>query len=120
MLAAKEAVDPVTKQVETFQDSFTVGGGKSGAWYVQAVNSIQSSAQEEAILKTGRSLTGNDNKTIRSKINSSTFLWKNLWPFLYYFGGPFKSQQGPCWLSAQAVQECIENQPANSYEKSVA
>ena len=52
MKAAKEAVDPVTKQVETFQDSFTVGGGKSGAWYVQAVNSIQSSAQEEAILKT--------------------------------------------------------------------
>ena len=53
MKAAQEAVDPVTKQVETFQDSFTVGGGKSGAWYVQAVNSIQSSAQEEAILKTG-------------------------------------------------------------------
>ena len=52
MKAAQEAVDPVTKQVETFQDSFTVGGGKSGAWYVQAVNSIQSSAQEEAILKT--------------------------------------------------------------------
>ena len=58
MKAAKEAVDPVTKQVETFQDSFTVGGGKRGAWYVQAVNSIQSSAQEEAILKTGAKYLG--------------------------------------------------------------
>ena len=53
MKASKEAVDPVTKQVETLQDSFNVGGGKKGAWYVQAVNSIQTSAQEEAILKTG-------------------------------------------------------------------
>ena len=26
----------------------------------------------------------------------------------------------PCWLSAQAVQECIENQLTNSYVKSVA
>ena len=50
--AAKEAVNPVTNQVETLQDSFKTGGGKSGAWYVQAVNSIQTSAQEEAILKT--------------------------------------------------------------------
>merc|ERR1739848_180161 len=50
--AAKEAVNPVTTQVETLQDSFNVGGGKNGAWYVQTVNSIQTSAQEEAILKT--------------------------------------------------------------------
>ena len=26
----------------------------------------------------------------------------------------------PCWLSAQAVQECIDNQLTNSYVKSVA
>ena len=31
---------------------------------------------------------GNDNKTIRSKINNLTVLCENLWPILYYLGGP--------------------------------
>ena len=31
---------------------------------------------------------GNDNKTVRSKINSLTFLCENLWPILYHLGGP--------------------------------
>ena len=51
---------------------------------------------------------GNDNKTV---------LCENLWPILYYLGGPLVA---PWWLSAQAVQECIENQLTNSYVKSVA
>ena len=49
--AAKEAVDPVTSQVENFQDSFIVGGDKEGAWYVKTVDSVNGPAQEEAILK---------------------------------------------------------------------
>ena len=31
---------------------------------------------------------GNDNKTVRSKINNLTVLCENLWPILYYLGGP--------------------------------
>ena len=31
---------------------------------------------------------GNDNKTVRSKINHLTVLCENLWPLLYYLGGP--------------------------------
>ena len=31
---------------------------------------------------------GNDNKTIRSKINNLTVLCENLLPILYYLGGP--------------------------------
>ena len=60
---------------------------------------------------------GNDDKTIRSKINNLTVLCENLWPILYFLGGPLVA---PCWLSAQAVQECIENQLKNSYVKFVA
>ena len=32
---------------------------------------------------------GNDNKTVRSKINNLTVLCENLWAILYYFGGLF-------------------------------
>ena len=49
--AAKEAVDPVTRQVETLRDSFKVGGGREGSWYVKTVNAVKTGAQEEAILK---------------------------------------------------------------------
>ena len=31
---------------------------------------------------------GNDNKTVRSKINTLTVLCENLWPILYYLGVP--------------------------------
>ena len=31
---------------------------------------------------------GNDIKTVRSKINNLTVLCENLWPILYYLGGP--------------------------------
>ena len=31
---------------------------------------------------------GNENKTIRSKINNLTVLCENPWPILYYLGGP--------------------------------
>ena len=31
---------------------------------------------------------GNDNKTVRSKINNLTVLCENLWPIVYYLGGP--------------------------------
>jgi hypothetical protein len=31
---------------------------------------------------------GNDNKTVRSKINSLTVLCENIWPILYHLGGP--------------------------------
>ena len=31
---------------------------------------------------------GNDNKTVRSKIINLTVLCENLWPILYYLGGP--------------------------------
>ena len=60
---------------------------------------------------------GNDKKIVRSKINNLTVLCQNLWPILYYLAGPLLA---PCWLSAQAVQGCIENQLRNSYVKSVA
>ena len=33
-------------------------------------------------------LSGNDNKTVRSKINNLTILCENLWPILYYLGDP--------------------------------
>ena len=32
---------------------------------------------------------GNDNKTVRSKINNLEVLCENLWPILYYPGDPF-------------------------------
>ena len=51
MKAAKDAVEPVTKQVETLRVSFSIGGGREGSWYVKAVNSVKTSAQEEAVLK---------------------------------------------------------------------
>ena len=38
--------------------------------------------------KQGRSLMGDDNKTVRSKNNNLTVLCENLWPILYYLGGP--------------------------------
>ena len=31
---------------------------------------------------------GDDNKTVRSKNNDLTVLCENLWPILYYLGGP--------------------------------
>ena len=31
---------------------------------------------------------GNDKETVRSKINNLTVLCENLWPILYYLGGP--------------------------------
>ena len=34
---------------------------------------------------------GNDNKIVRSKINNLTVLCENLWPILYYLGGPLLS-----------------------------
>ena len=56
---------------------------------------------------------GNDNKTVRSKIL--------VWQFFVKTYGLFHiTLVAPCWLSAQAVQERIENQLTNSYEKSVA
>ena len=48
VLASKEAVDPITAQVENFRESFSC---QNGAWYVKAVNSVKSTAQEEGILK---------------------------------------------------------------------
>ena len=56
---------------------------------------------------------GNDNKTVKSKITVLQFFVKTYG--LYYI-----ILVAPCWLSAQAVQECIENQLTNSYVKSVA
>ena len=56
---------------------------------------------------------GNDNKTARSKILDWLF-------FVKTYGLFYITLVAPCWLSAQAVQECIENQPKNSYVKSVA
>ena len=56
---------------------------------------------------------GDDNKTIRSKNNNLTVLSENLWPIHI-------TLVAPCWLLAQAVQECIENQLTNSYVKSIA
>jgi hypothetical protein len=68
-------------------------------------------------LTKGRSVMGNDDKIVRSKINNLTVICENLWPILYNLSGPLLAL---CWLSAQAVQECIENQPTNSYVMSVA
>ena len=46
---------------------------------------------------------GNDNKTVRNKIT--------VWQFFVKTYGLFDiTLVAPCWLSAQAVQECIENQ----------
>ena len=56
---------------------------------------------------------GNDNKTVRSKINNFTVLCET-------YGLFYITLVAPCWLSAQAVQECIENQLTNSYVNSVA
>ena len=57
---------------------------------------------------------GNDNKTVRSKIN-------NIWQFFVKTYGLFYiTLLAPSWLSAQAVQDCIENQLTNSFVKSVA
>ena len=53
---------------------------------------------------------GNDNKTVRNKILDWQFFVKK--PMAYFIL--------PCWLSPQAVQECIENQLKNSYVKFVA
>ena len=44
-----------------------------------------------------------------------------IWQFFVKTYGLFYiTLVAPCWLSAQAVQECIENQLTNSYVKSVA
>jgi hypothetical protein len=56
---------------------------------------------------------GNDKKPVRSKINNLTVLFENLWPILYYLGGPLLA------LSSGS-SKCIENQLTNSYVKSVA
>ena len=40
--------------------------------------------------------------------------------FVKTYGLFYITLVAPCWLSAQAVQECIENQLTNSYVKSVA
>ena len=45
---SKEAVSPVTAQVEKFRESFCC---RKEAWYVQAINSIKSTTHEEAMLK---------------------------------------------------------------------
>ena len=57
---------------------------------------------------------GDDNKTIRSKINSLTVICENLWTISYF------TLVAPFWLSAQAVEDFIENQLTNSHVKSVA
>ena len=57
---------------------------------------------------------GNYNKTVRSKINNLTQFFVKTYGLFYII------LVAPCWLSAQAVQECIENQLTNSYVKSVA
>jgi hypothetical protein len=49
--AAKDAIFPVTNNVETLRESFTCGGGREGSWYVKTINSVKSSAEEESILK---------------------------------------------------------------------
>ena len=56
---------------------------------------------------------GNDNKTVWSKIRVWQF-------FVKTYGLFYITLVTDCWLSAQAVQECIENQLKNSYVKSVA
>ena len=56
---------------------------------------------------------GNDNKTVKNKILDRQFYVKT-------YGLFYITLVAPCWLSAQAVQECIENQLTNSYVKSVA
>ena len=56
---------------------------------------------------------GNDNKTVKSKITVWQF-------FVKTYGLFYINLVAPCWLSAQAVQECIENQLTNSYVKYVA
>ena len=40
--------------------------------------------------------------------------------FVKTYGLFYITLVAPCWLSAQAVQECIENQLTNSYVKYVA
>ncbi len=45
--SAKEAVDPVSSQVEEFRDAFHV----KGSWYVKVFNSIKSTNDEEAMMK---------------------------------------------------------------------
>ena len=61
----------------------------------------------------GRSLMGNDNKTVRSKILDWQF-------FVKIYGLFYITLLAPCLLSALAVQEFIENQLTNFYVKSVA
>ena len=62
----------------------------------------------------GRSLMGNDNKTVRSKILDWQF-------FVKIYGLFYITLLGlACLLSALAVQEFIENQLTNFYVKSVA
>ena len=56
---------------------------------------------------------GNDNKTVRSKIT----VWQL---FVKTYGLFYITLVATCWLSAQAVQECMENQLTNPYVKSVA
>jgi hypothetical protein len=56
---------------------------------------------------------GNDNKTVRSKIR----VWRF---FVKTYGLFYITLVAPCWLSAQTVQEYIENQLTNSYVKFVA
>ena len=56
---------------------------------------------------------GNDNKIVRNKILDSQF-------FVKTYGLFYITLLAPCWLSAQAVEECIENQLTNFYVKSVA
>lgn len=45
--AAKEAVDPITAQVEQLRTSFQV----QDSWYVKAINTVKTTAQEESVLK---------------------------------------------------------------------
>ena len=54
---------------------------------------------------------GNDNKSIRGKIPVWQF-------FVKTYGLLYITLVAPCWLSAQTVQESIENQLKNSYVKS--
>ena len=56
---------------------------------------------------------GNDIKTIRSKIT--------LWQFFAKTYGLFYiTLVAPCWLSVQAVQECIETLPKLLYDQATS
>ena len=59
------------------------------------------------LVKAGSSLMGYDNKTV----------WQF---FVKTYGLFYTTLVATCWLSAQAVQVCMENQLTNPYVKSVA